>query len=50
MTPPKQSPVPIYLDADLPLWQLKAALGGTGLKVKATRKGMQIVLAAKERK
>lgn len=43
-------PIPVFLDPEVPAWQLKAALGGTGLKVKATRKGMQIVLAAKVKK
>ena len=41
---------PILLDGNIPVAQLKAVLVGSGLKMKADRNGIRIVLAAKVRK
>ena len=37
----------IWLDGDIPVSQLKAALGGSGLVVKATRDVIRITLPAR---
>ena len=50
MIPATQQGKPIFLDGNVPVAWLKASLVASGLKMKATNKGIVIVLAAKGRK